>query len=152
MDEEAGKKHTLIRSAIREDVPAITELSAELGYPTQPEEVAVCLENLMALEDHEVFVAQVAEAGVVGWVHVSGAYHLMMRPNAELGGLVVRDGWREQGIGRLLLERAEAWARERGYARMRVNSNAARQGVPAFYEHLGYERIKMQNVFYKLLI
>jgi GNAT superfamily N-acetyltransferase len=152
MDEEAGRRQNLIRNAVREDVAAIAELADQLGYPSQAAEAAECLEKLMELEDHAVFVAQADEAGVVGWVHVRGAYHLMMRPSAELGGLVVRDGWREQGIGRLLLEHAEAWARARGYARMRVNSNTARQGVPGFYEYLGYERIKTQNVFNKPLI
>jgi bacterioferritin-associated ferredoxin len=78
MDEESGRRQILIRNAVREDAAAIAELADQLGYPSQAADVAECLEKLMELEDHAVFVAQADEAGVVGWVHVRGAYHLMM--------------------------------------------------------------------------
>jgi len=149
MDEDAGKKEILIRAACKDDVPALAELAEQLGYPTAPGEIAEWMEYLMWLEDHEVFVAEVPAVGVVGWVHVFASYRLIIAPSAEVGGLVVRDGWREQGVGRLLLEKAEGWALDNGLTRMRVNSNTLRQGVPGFYEHLGYERIKIQNVFNK---
>lgn len=151
MDEDTGKTNILIRTATVDDVPAISELAAQLGYPTQPGEIVEWMEYLVWLEDHEVFVAEAPDAGVVGWVHVFASYRLIIDPGAELGGLVVRAGWQDQGIGRLLLEQAEKWARLHGFTRMRVSSNALRQGVPGFYEHLGYERIKIQNVFYKSL-
>jgi GNAT superfamily N-acetyltransferase len=141
-----------VRTACKEDAPDLIELAEQLGYPTQPGEIAKRLEHLREREDHQVFVAVEEDRGLVGWVHVIGAYHLVFGPSAELGGLVVRDGWRERGIGRLLLERAEDWAGVHGYGVMRVNSNTARQDVPGFYEHLGYQRIKTQNVFYKSLI
>jgi GNAT superfamily N-acetyltransferase len=141
----------LIRKVVREDVPALTDLAEQLGYPTRPGEIAERLDHLMEQINHQVFVAQAPGGEVVGWIHVVGAYHLVLEPSAELGGLVVRGGWRNQGTGRLLLERAEEWARAWGYELMLVNSNTARQGVPGFYEHMGYELVKIQNVFYKSL-
>lgn len=143
--------HPTIRTARGDDIPALIELAEQLGYSTQPGEIAKRLEHLMDRMDHEVYVAEEIDIGVVGWVHVLGSYHLILEPSAELGGLVVRDGWRKRGIGRLLLEQAENWARAHGYGLMRVNSNTVRQEAPDFYEYLGYERVKTQNVFYKSL-
>lgn len=152
MVETLNRSTLLIRIVFKSDVPALAELADQLGYESKPEEIAERLSVIVELEDHEVFVAEVADVGVIGWVQVNAAHRLVSEPFAELGGLVVEQGWRGQGAGRLLLERAEAWARAKGLALMRVNSNTARVGVPAFYKSQGYKLIKTQNVFYKSLL
>lgn len=152
MSEPQKRTGLLIRIAFESDATALTELADQLGYPSKPEEIAGRLRTLMDLEDHEIFVAEAADVGVVGCVQVMAAHRLVSEPFAELGGLVVEQGWRWQGAGSLLLERAEGWARARGLTIMRVNSNTARQGVPEFYESQGYKLIKTQNVFHKTLM
>lgn len=152
MTETSRKSALLIRVVFKSDVPGLAELADQLGYASKPEEIARRLNVLIELEDQKVFVAEAAETGVVGWVQVIEAHRLVSEPFAELGGLVVEQGWRGQGVGSLLLERAESWARARGLTLMRVNSNTARLGVPAFYESHGYKLIKTQNVFHKSLM
>jgi GNAT superfamily N-acetyltransferase len=152
MSETSKRSTLLIRVVFKSDVPALTELANQLGYASEPLEITSRLKALMELEDHEIFVAEVADVGVVGWVQVMEAHRLVSEPFAELGGLIVEQGWRGQGAGSLLLERAEGWARSRDLALIRVNSNTARQGVPAFYESQGYKLVKTQNVFQKFLM
>lgn len=152
MTETSKRVALLIRVVFKSDVLALVELSDQLGYASEPEKIADSLQAIMELENHKVFVAEAADAGVVGWVQVMEAHRLVSEPFAELGGLVVERGWRGQGAGSLLLERAESWARARGLTLMRVNSNTAREGVPAFYKNRGYKLIKTQNVFFKSLI
>jgi GNAT superfamily N-acetyltransferase len=62
--------------------------------------------------------------------------------------LVVDEAVRSRGAGARLLDAAEAWARERGCAEMRVQSNVVRERAHTFYERHGYATIKAQ---YKLL-
>ena len=61
------------------------------------------------------------------------------------------EGLRGHGAGRALIEAAVAWARERGVKTLRVRSRAQREGAHAFYEALGFERVKTQVVFRRAL-
>jgi GNAT superfamily N-acetyltransferase len=46
---------------------------------------------------------------------------------------------------------AEAWARERGYARLTLRSNTIRTEAHRFYQDLGYTIVKSQHKFQKPL-
>jgi GNAT superfamily N-acetyltransferase len=77
--------------------------------------------------------------------------HIEEVPFAELAGLVVGDSARSRGIGALLLRAAEDWARNRGFARLRVRSNVVRERAHRFYLREGYIERKRQVVFDKTL-
>jgi len=70
---------------------------------------------------------------------------------AEVGSLVVDQDQRGQGIGKALMDKAEAWARQCGITEVRLRSNVIRKEAHQFYEALGYERIKSQFTFRKAL-
>jgi GNAT superfamily N-acetyltransferase len=88
---------------------------------------------------------------VVGWIDLSIEYRLQSEPVALIGGLVVADAVRGQGIGRQLCQAAQDWARGRGMTRIRVRSNAIRERAHAFYLRDGYARVKTSAVFEKTL-
>jgi len=140
----------LIRPACQEDYPHLTVLCEQMGYPCAPEEVAPRLSQITQDEHHALFVAEV-DGEVVGWIHVVTYPLLEMDLHAELGGLVVDEGHREQGIGRLLMHRAEEWVRGRGCREMRIRSNVARTSSHQFYKKIGFEIIKTQHTFRKSL-
>lgn len=141
----------IIRPAQLEDVPRLTALAAQLGYPTTEEALRARLEALMPEADHAVFVAADAENTVTGWISLFVYRPLMRDPLVMVAGLVVDEVYRGQGIGQRLMERAEAWARERGCEGIYLKSNIKRTSSHAFYEKLGYRNIKTQFCFFKAI-
>ena len=140
-----------IRTASPLDVAAIANLSAELGYDTTSEEVSDRIRFLIQSPDHEIFVAVGDSNDVVGWVHVYTNYRLMVDPFAEIGGLIVKEDQRGNGIGNQLLRAAEEWAKKRGLDEVRVRSNVTRERAHKFYISNDYETVKSQKVFQKTL-
>jgi GNAT superfamily N-acetyltransferase len=140
-----------IRRAQSGDAEPLADLSGELGYPAAGAAVAQRLAVLLDRGDHAVLVAEGAEGSVLGWVHVFVTHRLESPSFAELGGLVVSEGVRGRGIGRDLVVAAERWARGRGLTAIRVRSNVVREEAHAFYRRMGYETLKEQAVFRKIL-
>jgi GNAT superfamily N-acetyltransferase len=130
------------------DAAVVAELVEELGYSRTVAEVGEWCESVMSRGDQVVFVAEVG-GEVVGWVEVSVERRLQSAPFALIGGLVVRDGKRGGGVGRLLCEEAERWAKERGLAKVRVTSRSTREKAHRFYLRDGYEAVKTSVVFEK---
>jgi ribosomal protein S18 acetylase RimI-like enzyme len=73
---------------------------------------------------------------------------LVPRRYAEVDNLAVLRQHRRAGIGRALMERAHAWAAERGIHEVELNVYEFNQDAIAFYEELGYvtERRKMRRI------
>jgi GNAT superfamily N-acetyltransferase len=140
-----------IRAATQVDVHRMAALCEQLGYPSTPEQVQRRLDQIQQDEDQAVFVAEGVGGQVVGWVQVFGRKLLVVDLHAELGGLVVDEGHRGRGVGGLLMEQAEDWARARGCEALYVRSNVIREGAHRFYEGIGYELIKTSRVFLKEL-
>lgn len=140
----------IIRPARQQDSKSISLLCGQLGYPSTPEDVARRLHQIEQFEHDALFVAEV-DGRVAGWIHVI-AYPLPeMDLHTEIGGLVVDEAHRSLGIGRLLVEHAEAWARAQGCSEIRVRCNVIRERAHKFYAALGYENIKTQHTFRKIL-
>jgi predicted N-acetyltransferase YhbS len=139
-----------IRQIEAADAEAVAILCGQLGYPSNRAAVVERMQRIAADASRAVLVACV-DGAVVGWVDLSLEYHLQSEPVALIGGLVVADGARGQGIGRELCRAAEEWARGAGMTRIRVRSNVTRERAHAFYLRDGYARVKTSAVFEKVL-
>lgn len=129
----------VIRSPSTSDLEALASLLGELGYPASPTAVASRLDRLARHADIDVFVAD--RGGVVAGLataHIVEAIHVD-EPVAMLTALVVAEAHRGRGIGRMLVEAAEAWSVRAGALRITVASGLARAAAHAFYEAMGYE-------------
>lgn len=142
---------TEIRAAARSDVAAIARLAGELGYPSTEAQVCERLAAMAGDPRYALFVAVNRAGDLVGWIHVSEVHTPEADPRAEITGLVVDSRLRSAGVGRLLVERGESWARERELASVGVHSNVIRERAHQFYERLGYTVTKSQKVFRKNL-
>ena len=142
-----GRFEIVIRSAASRDAPTLCSLAAELGYPASTEDMAARLDCLLEVPGHGVLVAEYAGAGIIGWVHVFGAYRVESDPCAEIGGLVVAERYRGNGAGARLVNAAEKWAAENGFGTLKVRCRKERNGAHAFYESLGFACSKTQKVF-----
>lgn len=140
-----------VRPAMARDIVAIARLAGELGYPSTATQVRDRLAAMEGDPHHATFVAVLAGAGVVGWIHLCEQHSLGSQPHAEISNLVVDMRFRGAGTGRLLVERGERWARERRLGIIGVRSNIIRERSHVFYLRLGYAITKFQKVFRKAL-
>lgn len=148
----AAQPSELIRAAREEDLQDVALLCGQLGYPVEIGELAGRLRALTLEARHAVLVAERrGEGGLVGLVHVYTDTWLVLACTAEIGGLVVREGFRGHGVGARLLTAAELWAAERGCSRLFVRTNALRERAHRFYERQGYELLKSQRVYQRAL-
>lgn len=142
---------TAIRLASAGDVGRIAVLCQQLGYPASHEQVRRRLHQIEQDESHVVYVAQRSDGHVIGWIHVCVRQLVVADQQAEIEGLVVDEGHRRCGVGRLLMEQAERWARAKGCAIVHLRSNVVREGAHDFYERFGYGNVKTQSTFRKVL-
>ena len=139
------------RRAVAADAERIAILAGQLGYPSTADDVLRQLVRLQTSPEHAVFVAEAPGGLVVGWLHVHAHHFAGRDPRAEVGGLVVDERFRGSGVGRLLMQQAEQWARERGYREVVLRSNVIRERAHTFYESLGYTVTKTQKHFRKIV-
>jgi GNAT superfamily N-acetyltransferase len=126
-------------------------LYEQLGYRVSREEAEERLQEIERDEGHAAFVAAASDGEVVGWVHVYLRLLVEHHLRAEVGALVVAEEYRRRGIGELLMQHAEEWARSRGCWAVHLRSNVIREETHLFYEKIGYRTLKEQRVFQKVL-
>lgn len=139
-----------VRPARAADAVRLAELATELGYPASAEEMERRWSALSTRAEHAVFAAELGDR-VEGFVHVERVHALTGAPHAEITALVVDAACRSRGLGRALLERAEAWAREQGLDRVALRSRSTRERAHAFYLRAGYAIEKRQLRFVRAL-
>ena len=140
-----------VRPAEARDAAAIARLAEELGYPSTAAQVRVQLAAVKEDPRHVTFVAASMGDEVIGWIHLYENHSPGSDARAEIANLVVDSRFRSVGAGRLLVQRGEQWARERGLAVIGLHSNIIRERAHAFYLRLGYTVTKSQKVFRETL-
>ncbi len=139
-----------IRHAIAQDADAIANLSHQLGYPTTTSAVQHRLAQMHSA-NHVVYVAEIPNIGVIGWIHAHLCLLLQTNLHAEIGGLVVDEKYRGSGIGQQLLLQIEQWASQQGCESVYLRSNIIREQARIFYRKMGYSYIKTSLTFSKHL-
>jgi N-acetylglutamate synthase-like GNAT family acetyltransferase len=135
-----------IRQATKEDTPAITHLTCQLGYPISEAATLSNLSTILQNSSETVFVA-VQENKVVGWAGVSMKVYLVSGPHCEINGLVVDAMHHRKGIGKKLIEQAKLWSKQQGNHSLRVRCNRIRTEAHQFYTQLGFKEVKEQKIF-----
>jgi ribosomal protein S18 acetylase RimI-like enzyme len=148
---EASRGQVSLRRAGAGDAERLAELCGQLDYPLSPEQLQPRLVEIGQGEPNDVYVAVGADGRVLGWVQVYVRQLLMVERHAEMGGLVVDEACRGRGIGRMLVDWAEAWAREHGCESLYLRSNVQREAAHRFYERMGYQLVKTQRAYWKLV-
>ena len=146
---EAAK--AIIRPAEPSDAIQVAELSGELGYPATESQIEPRLREVQGRPDRAIFVAELGSGQLAGMVDVFVSRAITKDQFVEVAALVVREDMRASGIGRLLMNCTEDWARGQGCDEVRLRSNVMREGAHRFYERRGYEHYKTQKAFRKAI-
>ena len=135
-----------IRSILEDDAAVVNALSQQLGYTLPLELTLSNIKAVISYNGHDAFVA-VHEDKVIGWIGVAQAIQIESAPFCEIRGLVVDEKYRNQGIGKLLIEKAKQWGKENGNKTLRLRTNMKRKETHLFYQHIGFKETKEQKVF-----
>ena len=139
-----------LRLARATDAEDIVQLTKQLGYDLTMADAVERVRRIVARDSEQFLIAEVGGCSVA-WVHAALVEYVESEPFVIIGGLVVDKAHRRQGIASTLMERVEEWAKLRGSRVIRLSSSSTRTGAHAFYEGLGYENVKTQYAFVKLL-
>ncbi|MBD5798733.1 GNAT family N-acetyltransferase [Bacillus pseudomycoides] len=129
-----------IRKARLDDVHDLAMLMKHLGYPTTIEKMKVRLQNIFSHPDYYTLVAEENER-VIGMIGLcTGILYTEDGIYARIIALVVDEEFRNQGIGKSLIEAAEKWAMEQGIDSICLNSGnrEERHHAHQFYKCMGY--------------
>ncbi len=142
LDARAGANPELrpvVRTAVPADAEALVDLISLLGHPVDAPGIRSRLTALAAANETPL-VATVGSqlVGLCG-LHRSLVIH-RPAPVGRITILVIAQAARGTGVGRMLVERAEAELRHSGCTLIEITSNDQLIPAHAFYRHLGYER------------
>lgn len=140
-----------IRAPTHDDCGRMAELARQLGYPSTADQVRARLSEIPDPKECAIYVAELSDGQIAGWIGVYIFRSVEMDKLAEINGLVVGEEIRSRGIGKVLLDAAEEWARSRGCATISVHSNVKRERAHDFYKRNAYEWHKTQESFRKRL-
>ena len=134
--------HT-IRAAKNADALPINEVSQHLGYSQLSDDEAYeKLEFLIKSSQNHVHIAEV-DGRIVGWIHIFYASKLASESFYEIAGLVVAPEYRNEGVGRSLVD----YVLRHFNAKFRVRCNENRIDAHQFYESIGFKNNKIQYIF-----
>ena len=138
----------LIRPATLDDEAILLELARRLtafDLPVwrRPEDIAKADAREMTAAvrarspDSEVLIAE-RSGRPVGCLHMLATRDFFGTAHAHISVIATTAGAEGSGVGRVLLERAEAWARQRGHTLLTLNVFAANERARRFYERAGW--------------
>lgn len=130
----------MIRDAVAADASGVAALLGELGYPSSEEQARARIERIGSRDDCRIRVFAEGDAilGLISMQLIHAIEHDV--PVLHLTALVVASAARRRGVGRTLIDDAEAFARRSGCARINVGSGLRRADAHAFYESIGFTR------------
>lgn len=139
----------VIRSIKPEDYEDIYILNSQLGYSYDIEKLRNRIDYVLINTKDVIYVAE-HDGRAVGYVHGSPYETLYYDSLINIMGLVVKQGKRRLGIGEMLMNAMEAYAKANGYKGIRLVSGIERSDAHKFYENIGYLDRKTQKNFIKL--
>ncbi|EID3101044.1 GNAT family N-acetyltransferase [Listeria monocytogenes] len=139
-----------IRLATLEDAEEIQKVNTEeLHYDYPLGKTKEMLELILSLDWQVIYVAEI-DGEFAGYVQANKYLGTFGDLLVNIMGLAVSIKFQGHGVGKALMIAAEAWAKEIVAEGVRLNSGEERPEAHAFYEKIGYEKVKFQAKFQKV--
>jgi ribosomal protein S18 acetylase RimI-like enzyme len=128
-----------VRQAEATDAPELAELITELGYPAESQEIWSRIKK-MPKETYETLVA-VGENKVIGFIGLlTLPVYEHSQPIGWVLALCVSPRSQRKGVGKALIQAAEAYYQDRGVTDIRLHSGSQREDAHEFYEAMGFSK------------
>ena len=134
-----------IRLATRADLPAVLHLyrqpDLDNGQTATPQQAEQFFDKIQQYPSYRLFVATMGDR-IVGTFMLLVMDNLLHQcvPSAIVEAVAVDPTCQSQGIGRQMMHRAMAEARQAGCYKLVLSSNQTRDRAHAFYDSLGFTR------------
>jgi GNAT superfamily N-acetyltransferase len=135
-----------ISKIMKEDVDGFISLARQLGYIITKEHV---LKYIADNDDTEIVFVARGKDKIIGWIDCKIIGNYFIEDHCEIEGLVVDEKERGNGIGKVLLQSSENWAKQKGINEILVRSNIVRERAHNFYLANGYKYINQSKKFMK---
>lgn len=117
-------------------------------YLFSEEKVKEKIENIIKKTKDIIFVYE-QNNEVIGYIHGSPYELLFSDSLVNVLGFVVKEKYRNQSVGSMLIERLEQWGKSSGFSGIKLLSHPSRIDAHRFYERRGYMFTKDQKNFIK---
>ncbi len=102
------------------------------------------------IENSEIFVAKIEEQ-IVGYIILSSREGkkngYRYRKELDIDAMGIDENYRNQGIGRELLEYIKKYAKDNNYTDLRLTVNEENENARHLYEQVGF---KIKNIAYSM--
>ena len=115
-------------------------------YLFSEEKVKEKIENIIKKTKDIIFVYE-QNNEVIGYIHGSPYELLFSDSLVNVLGFVVKEKYRNQGVGSMLIERLEQWGKNSGFSGIKLLSHPSRIHAHRFYQRRDYMFTKDQKNF-----
>ncbi|MGL1890821.1 MAG: GNAT family N-acetyltransferase [Spirochaetaceae bacterium] len=140
-----------VREILHEDLESIYNLSKQLGYTYSKNKMDKRIVELIKSTNDKIFVAfDPRTNSVTGYIHLQVYKTLYFDSLLNILGIVVDKDIRNKGIGSLLINKAEEYAKNESCVGIRANSGSSRISAHSFYRKSGFMDESDQKKFIKI--
>ena len=137
------------RDIKRQDIEELVKLCSKIGgYNLRYESLSERVRELMKSDKCTVIVAVDPSNSVVGWIQLDIFVSVLTDKYCSISGLFVDPKYRGRKIGKMLVEKAVNWGKEKNCNGMTILSNQKRIDAHNFYLHLGFKHSKTEETFF----
>ena len=139
MSIQAIKMNITIRKANQQDFPTILSLIKEFAiFQKTPEKVTITLEQMIASKNlFQCFIAETSSKEIAGFASFYFVYNSWSGKGLYLDDLYVKNAFRKQGAGKLLLEAILQLAKDEHCKKLRWQVSKWNANALDFYKSMG---------------
>ncbi len=142
-----------IREAKEPDLQLVRKYTAETGWTVLSErerkqlvkekwtkQILEVFDRLSRRETDRIFVAKDESLAFLGYLWIGEGGNIMTGlKHGYVYDIFVEEEFRGKGIGRILMEKAESFCRERGYSRILLMVSVSNQVAISLYDKMGFK-------------
>jgi N-acetylglutamate synthase-like GNAT family acetyltransferase len=141
-------RNILIRKVEPKDIDRIHDLSQQLGYSIDRQELKNNVQTILSHQDYQLVVIT-EDDFVFGWMSLNIRHAVEMSSFMQITAIVVDENKRGLGYGKKLIDFAENQALKWSLKKMALYSNNKRIEAHQFYQAQGFIKTKDSSWFAK---